>query len=114
MLLAREQVEFQVKLDVAGKYTMKWKFRFNSKKSKTIMVGGKGSGREGKINEERIEKVEVFKCLGVWFDRGMRGNVHLERMRERAEKGGARIGGYEQSEWRGGGGQRWTYMGVTS
>ena len=31
---------------------IKWRFRFNSKKSKTMM-GGKGNGREWKINGER-------------------------------------------------------------
>ena len=28
----------------------------------------------------------------MWFDRGMRGNVHLENIREKAEKWGPRIG----------------------
>ena len=59
---------------------------FNSKKSETMTVGGKGSGGEWKINEERMEIVEVFKYHGVWFDRGMKGNVHLEKTREKAEK----------------------------
>ena len=37
-------------LDVVGNMQlMKWRFRFNSKKSKTMMVGG----GEWKINEER-------------------------------------------------------------
>ena len=71
VLLARDPVELQV-MDVVEKYIMKWRFRFNSKKSRTMMVGGKGSGGEWKINEERMENVEVFKYLGVWFDRGMR------------------------------------------
>ena len=34
--------------------------------------------------------MEVFKYLGVWFDRGMRGNVCLEKMRQKAEKWGRR------------------------
>ena len=46
MLFARDQVELQVMLDVVWVYVMKWRFRFNSKKSKTMMVGGKGSGGE--------------------------------------------------------------------
>ena len=46
----------------------------------------------GRLNEERMENVEVFRYLGVWFDRGMRGNVYLEKMRVKAEKWGARIG----------------------
>ena len=57
-------------LDVVGMYAMKWRFMFNSKKSKIMMVGGKGSGGEWKITEVRMENVEVFKCLEVWFDTG--------------------------------------------
>ena len=58
VLLAKDQVNLQVMLDVE-KYTMKWRFRFNSKKSMTMMVGRKDSGGEWKINEERMENVEV-------------------------------------------------------
>ena len=94
VLLARDQMESQVMLDVVGKYAMKWRFSFKSKKSKTMMVDGKGSGVEWKIYEERMEIVEIFKYLGVWFDRELRGNVHLEKIKEKAEKWvvGARIG----------------------
>ena len=66
-----------------------------SKKSKTMMVDGKGSGGKWKVNEERMEN--VFKYLGVWFDRGMRGNVHLEKMRKDWEMGG-KYWLYEPSE----------------
>ena len=68
VLLVRDQVELQVMLDVVGNYAMKWRFKFNSKKSKTMMVGGKSSGGKWKINEERMDNVEVFKYLGVWFE----------------------------------------------
>ena len=94
-------------LDMVGKYTMKWRFRFNSKKTKAIIVGGKGSGGEWKM-EERMENVEVFKYLGEWFDRGIRGNVYLKKLREKAKKwggGGGKNWLYEQSELRDGGGQ---------
>ena len=37
VLLARDLVNLQVTLDVMGKYAMKWRFRFNSEKSKTMM-----------------------------------------------------------------------------
>ena len=33
-----------------------------------------------------VQKVEAFKYLGVWLDRKMRGNVQLERVREKAEE----------------------------
>ena len=53
------------------------------------MVGGKRSG-EWKIKERR-ENVKVFQYHGVWFDRGMRENVYLEEMREKAEKWGREL-----------------------
>ena len=68
MLLVGDQVELQVMLDVVRKCVMKWRFRFNSKKSMTMMVDGKGSGGEWKINAKGMENVEVFKYLEVWFD----------------------------------------------
>ena len=46
VLSARDLVELQVMLAVVGKYAMKWRFRFNTKKSKTMMVGGIGSRGE--------------------------------------------------------------------
>ena len=42
-------------LDVVGKYAMKLRFRFNSKMSKTMIVGGKGSGGKWKIEGENGE-----------------------------------------------------------
>ena len=30
--------------------------------------------------------MEVSKYLGVWFDRGMKGSFHLEKMCERSGK----------------------------
>ena len=44
----------------------------------------------GRLFEERMEDVEVFKYLGVWFDREMRGNVHLD-MREKMRNGGQEL-----------------------
>ena len=50
-------------LNVLGDYAMKWGFRFNSMESKTMTMGRKCSGGVWKINEERMENVEVFKYL---------------------------------------------------
>ena len=42
-------------------------------------------GTSWKIDEV-MEKVEEFKYLSVWFDRKLRGNVHLEKMANKAEE----------------------------
>ena len=82
--LAGDQVELQV-----GKYAMKWRFSFNSKKSTTMMVGGKGNGGECKIRREwRMRKCSsILECDLIW----MSGNVHLKKMREKAEKWGQEL-----------------------
>ena len=45
VMLVRDRVELQMMLAVVGKYAIKWRFGFNSKKIKTIL-GGKCSGGE--------------------------------------------------------------------
>ena len=50
-------------------------------------TSGKREGRtSGKIGEEIMEEGERY--LGVWFDRKLRGNVHLEMMANKAEECG--------------------------
>ena len=47
-------------------------------------------------------KMWKYSSLGVWFDRGRRGNLHLKKMREIVEKWGARIGSMSRvmERWR--------------
>ena len=66
-----------------GKYAMKWRFRFNSKRSKTMMVGGNGGSGRLMRREWRLWKYSSVL---------IRRNVHLEKMREKAEKLEPRIG----------------------
>ena len=42
-----------------------------------MVVGKREGGPSWKIGEVIMEVVEEFKYLGVWFDRKLRGNVHL-------------------------------------
>ena len=80
--------ELQEVLDMVGRYTQQ--FRFNAQKSKTMVVGRSG-GESWSISREAMEEVEAFKYLGIWLDRKMRGNVQMERMREKAEEWAGRM-----------------------
>ena len=90
VLLARNQMEFQVMMDVVEKYAMKWRFRFNSKKSKTMLVGGKGSGGEWRINEVRMEKWKYSSILECDLVRDERKRTFGEDG-EKAENGGQEL-----------------------
>ena len=56
-------------LEVVQAYEIRWRMKFNSKKSKIVVVGKREGGTSWKIGEEATEEVEEFKYLGVWFDR---------------------------------------------
>ena len=84
VLLAETSAELQEMLDVVGHYTQEWRFRFNARKSKTMVVGA-NSEESWTISGEQMEVI-AFKYRGVWLDRKMRGNVKMERMREKAEE----------------------------
>ena len=56
-------------LAVVQVYVMRWTMKFNSRKSKIMIVGKREGGTSWKIGEEIMEEVEEFKYLGVWFDR---------------------------------------------
>ena len=60
--------------------------KFNSRKSKIIAVGKREGGTSWKIGEEIMEEVEEFKYLGVWFNRKLRGIVHIEKMVNKAKE----------------------------
>ena len=91
VLIAESGEELQKMLDMVGRYAELWKFRFNAKKSKVMVVGKKNSGEKWKIGDEEMEEVESFKYWGVWFDQRMRGNVQLEKMVEQAEEWAGKV-----------------------
>ena len=72
-------------LDTMGQYAEEWKFRTNASISNTMVVGATSESEGSRINGEEKE-VKAFKYLGVWFDRGMRGNVQLEKIKPKAEE----------------------------
>ena len=70
----------KVMLDMVGENVMKWRFRFINKKSKTMMVGGSGSGGERKINEKRWRMWKyssILECglIEGWEEWEIRGKI---------------------------------------
>ena len=65
---------------------VKWMMKFNRKKSKVMVVGKGGNGLKWNIDEEKLKISDGFRYLGVKVDRKLRGNVHLEEFKEKAEE----------------------------
>ena len=76
--VADSGMEMLTMLEVVQPHVIRWRMKFNSRKSKIMVVGKREVGTSWKIGEEIMEEVEDFKYLGVCFDRKLRGNVHKE------------------------------------
>ena len=69
VLVADSGMELQTMLEVVQVYAMRWRMKFNSRKSKIVVIGRREGGTSWKIGEEIMVEVEEFKYLEVWFDR---------------------------------------------
>ena len=59
--------------EVVQAYVMRWRMKFNSRKSKIMVVGKREGGMSWKIGEEIMEEVEEFEYMGVCFNKKLRG-----------------------------------------
>ena len=58
VLVADSGAEQQAMLDVVDAYVSRWKIKFNSRRSKVIVMGKREAGVSWKIGEEIVEEVE--------------------------------------------------------
>ena len=86
-------VEFIVKqvqksLQIVEEWGTMWGFRISASKSKYMIFGFKRKlpNSELSIYGSPLEKVKVFKFLGVWFEARMTWAVHIDKTVEKCEK----------------------------
>ena len=73
VLVADPEVELQTMLAVVQAYLMRWRMKFNSRKSKFMVLGKREGGTSWKTGEEIMEEVEEFEYLGC----GLIGNYEV-------------------------------------
>ena len=83
VLVADLGAELQAMLDVVETCVARGKTKFNSIKSKVMVVGKREAGVSWKIGEEEIEE---FKYFGVWVDRKLPGNIQVREDGKKAEE----------------------------
>lgn len=80
--------KMQGALDQVQRWATKWGFRLSVAKSKFIVFGRKYKLGELdlKLYGQPLEKVTIFKFLGVWFDQGLTYKVHICKMIDKCNK----------------------------
>ncbi len=87
-MMAETEEEMARMLDRVAKYSEKWRFKFNERKSKVMVVAGRGRREKRRwwLGDKEMEETEDYKYLGVWVDAKLKGKVHLEKKIEAAEE----------------------------
>ena len=79
--------KMQQAVNMVEKWSYSWGFKFSVEKTKTLMFTKKrGVGTQIKIYRQRIEKVKVFRFLGVWFDEKLTWNEHIDKITTKCKK----------------------------
>jgi hypothetical protein len=68
VLMGKSEQELQTLLNITARFASKWNLKFNSKKSK-VMVIGKNiyKLKRWDLGNDQIEETNVYKYLGVYF-----------------------------------------------
>ena len=99
--------QVQKALQAVEEWGNTWGFRISAPKSKYVIFGFKRKlpGIGLNLYGSPLEKVKVFKFLGVWFEERMTWAVHISKTIERCEKVINVLRSLAGCEW---GADRWT------
>jgi hypothetical protein len=77
--MGKSEQELQTLLNITARFASKWNLKFNSKKSK-VMVIGKNiyKLKRWDLGNDQIEETNVYKYLGVYFSRSLKFTYHIE------------------------------------
>ena len=77
-LLAESESDLQKMLNISYKFACKWNLKFNTSKSKVLVVGKRlDKNKKWYIGPNCIEETEVYKYLGVYVSRNMKPIYHI-------------------------------------
>ena len=88
VLMGKSEQELQTLLNITARLASKWNLKFNSKKSKVMVIGKKiDKLKRWDLGNDHIEETNVYKYLGVYFSRSLKFTYHIETfIKEIAQK----------------------------
>ena len=86
VLTANDEDELQELVTIAENYAQAWKFAFNTKKCKIMVFNGRKKKPKIFLEGERLEIVNAYKYLGVWFDTKLDWKLHKETILAKAKR----------------------------
>jgi hypothetical protein len=79
VLMGKSEQELQILLNITARFASKWNLKFNSKKSKVMVIGKKiDKPKRWDLGNYQIEETNVYKYLGVYFSRSLKFTYHIE------------------------------------
>ena len=79
VLMDKSEQELQTLLNITARFASKWNLKFNSKKSKVMLIGKRiDIHQRWDLGNDQIEETNVYMYLGVYFSRFVKCIYHIE------------------------------------
>jgi hypothetical protein len=79
VLMGKSEQELQTLLYITARFASKWNLKFNSKKSKVMVIGKTiDKLKRWDLGNDQIEEENVYMYLGVYFSRSLKFTYHIE------------------------------------
>jgi hypothetical protein len=77
--MGKSEQELQTLLNITARFASEWNLKFNSKKSKVMVIDEKiYKLKLWDLGNDQIEEENVYKYLGVYFSRSLKFTYHIE------------------------------------
>ena len=88
ILLAESASDLQIQMDLLSEYAKKWNLEINISKTKVLIFNksNKTSGITWSIDNEIVEEVDSYTCLGVIFQKNGSFKKHVNELKDKGRK----------------------------
>ena len=78
VLIGQNEQQLNLMLGIADRFARKWDLKYNSKKSKVLIVGKRISDKKWQLGTMSLDETNCYKYLGVILNRQMKDGNHIK------------------------------------
>ena len=87
VLIAKNDKDLELLLQIAANFADKWSLSFNEKKSQVLVMGKRLSPKMWQLGNKYIQETNSYKYLGVYINRQLKDHTHiLEYLKKKSTK----------------------------
>ena len=77
VLIAKNENDLELLLQIAANFADKWSLSFNEKKSQVLVMGKRLSSKMWQLGNKYIQETNSYKYLGVYINRQLKDHTYI-------------------------------------